>query len=284
MDEIGARNRINAKYESEASTVAERKIALYMRDNFQQVLHSTLLELAEQIGVSDASVVRFCKSLGYKGFQDFKINAALDAAPVAPQHISRIEQSDNAAQICEKVFARRIAALQSTAQAIDAESVELAAGLLENAGRIVFAGTGGSLNVAQDAYHKLLEIGLHSTVAHDKDMQLMEASLLGRGDVLFAISNSGNNLQVIRAVELAKSCGATVLGLTSERRSSLSQMADQVITTQSDETILLQTTGCSRFVQLAVIDCLVAVIAFRRYEKSLQYIYKTRAATSDNKM
>jgi len=284
MDEIGARNRINAKYESEASTVAERKIALYIRDNFQQVLHSTLLELAEQIGVSDASVVRFCKSLGYKGFQDFKINAALDTAPAAQQQLSRIETSDNAVQICEKVFASSVAALQKTAQVIDAGSVELAAELLKNAGRIVFAATGGSLNVAQDAYHKLLEVGLHSTVAYDKDMQLMEASLLKRGDVLFAISNSGNNLQVIRAVELAKSCGATVLGLTAERRSSLSQMADQVITTRSDETILLQTTGCSRLVQLAVIDCLVAVIAFRNYEKSMQLIYKTRAATSDNKM
>lgn len=284
MDETGARNRINAKYESEASTVAERKIALYIRDNFQQVLHSTLLELAEQIGVSDASVVRFCKSLGYKGFQDFKINAALDTAPTSLQHLAQIERNDSAAQLCEKIFAARIADLQNTIQSIDAESVERAASLLSQAERIVLVGTGGSLNVAQDARHKFLEIGLVTDLAHDKDVQLMQAVMLRRGDVLFAISNSGNNLHVLRAVELAKAGGAQVLGLTSARRSSLSQMADQVITFCYEEPVLLPTTGGPRLVQLAVIDSLIAVIAMRDYEKSLQYIYRTRAATSDNKM
>ena len=280
----GCLSRVIAKYESESATVAERKIALYIRDNFIQALHCTLLELAETIGVSDASVVRFCKSLGYKGFQEFKINAALDTIPFGQQYNSRLEKGDSPAQVCQKIFATEISALQRTVETLDTENMERVARILAQARRIVFAGSGGSMIVARDAQHKLVKIGLHVCVVEDKDIQLMEVSVLHRGDVLFAISQSGNNIHVLRAAELAKSCGAVVVALTSEGKNSLAQQADYVISTISEETIFNSESGSARLAQLAVVDCLVAIIAFHDYDRSFQAIYKTRAATSDNKV
>ena len=277
-------SRVIAKYESKDSTVAERKIAMYIRDNFTQILHCTLLELAEMIGVSDASVVRFCKSLGYKGFQEFKINAALDTIPSGQQYNPKLEKEDSPAQVCQKIFATEIAALQQTAQALDMENVERVAQVLSRARRIVFAGSGGSMFVALDAYHKFLKIGFHVCAVEDEDIQLMEASLLQKDDVLFAISHSGNNVHVLRAAELAKSCGASVIALTSEGKTNLSQLADYIITTVSEETIFRSESGSTRLAQLAVVDSLVAIIAFYDYDRSFQAIYKTRAATSDNKV
>ena len=284
MEQQGVKERIAAKYESEASTVAERKIALYIRDNFNQVLHCTLLELADLIGVSDASVVRFCKSLGYKGFQEFKINAALDSIPTGQQYLQQVEKDDTPAQICQKIFTTEMNALQRTLQALDMNNLENVARILGQAGTIVFVGTGGSMIVARDAKHKFLKIGVRVCAEEDKDIQLMEASLLGRGDVLFAVSHSGNNLHVLRAAELAKSGGAAVIALTSEGRNSLTKLADYAVTSVSEETIFRSESGSTRLAQLAIIDSLVAILAFRDYDRSLQAVYKTRAATSDNKV
>ena len=84
MENESCLNRIIAKSGSQNATVTERKIALYIKENLEKVLHCNLLELAELIGVSDASMVRFCKSLGYKGFQEFKIRVAMEAIPSEP--------------------------------------------------------------------------------------------------------------------------------------------------------------------------------------------------------
>lgn len=102
MDKEKCLSRISQKCDSEDSTQVERKIALYIREHMEEVLHCTLLELADQIGVSDASVVRFCKSIGYKGFQDFKISAALETVPSTQQYHPALTKDDSTESICQK--------------------------------------------------------------------------------------------------------------------------------------------------------------------------------------
>ena len=137
--------------------------------------------------------------------------------------------------------------------------------------------------VCRDAHHKFLQIGVHVSAAEDKDIQLMEAALLRPGDVLFAVSHSGNNLHVLHAAELGKSCGAVVVGLTQVGKNSLAQIADYTITTVSEETIFRSEAASTRLAQLAVIDSLIAIVAFQNYEGSFSSIYKIRTATMDNK-
>lgn len=283
MDNASCINRINEKYESPTATVAERKIAFYVRENMDKALHCTLLELAEQIGVSDASVVRFCKSIGYKGFQEFKICAAMERLPPGQQYHPKLHKDDSPEEICHKIFATEITALQRTLQALDMTVITQTVDSLLKASRIVFAGTGASMMVCRDAHHKFLQIGIHVSAAEDKDVQLMEAALLNPGDVLFAISHSGNNLHVLHAAELGKSCGATIVGLTSPSKNKLSQIADHTITTVSEETIFRSEAATTRLAQLAVIDSLVAIIAFQNYDRAYHSIYKIRTATTSNK-
>ena len=62
-------------------TNTEMKVATYVLDHYEEILNYNITELAENAGVSDASVVRFCKNIGYKGYQEFKVNAAKDVLP-----------------------------------------------------------------------------------------------------------------------------------------------------------------------------------------------------------
>ncbi|MCI9671591.1 MAG: MurR/RpiR family transcriptional regulator [Lawsonibacter sp.] len=283
MDNSSCISRVTAKYNSQTATVAERKIAGYIKDNMDKAVHCTLLELAESIGVSDATVVRFCKSLGYKGFQEFKICAAMETIPSGQQYHPKLKKDDNPEEICKKIFATEITALQRTLQSLDMEVITKVGHILSRASRIAFAGTGASMLVCRDAHHKFLQIGVHVSAAEDKDIQLMEAALLHPGDVLFAVSHSGNNLHVLHAAELGRSCGATVVGLTQVGKNSLAQIADYTITTVSEETIFRSEAASTRLTQLAVIDSLIAVVAFQDYEGSFRSIYKIRTATMDNK-
>lgn len=283
MDKGKCLSRIAQKCDSEDSTQVERKIALYIREHMEEVLHCTLLELADQIGVSDASVVRFCKSIGYKGFQDFKISAALETVPSTQQYHPALNKDDSTESICQKIFASETSALTKTLQYLDMATMEKIAKILASARRILLCGTGGSQVVARDAQHKLLKVGIHASAVEDKDIQLMEASLLERKDVLVAFSHSGNNMHTLRAVELAKQNQAVIVALTSSGKTELAQQADYMLTTVSEPTIFSSESGSTRLAQLAVIDCLVAVIAFQNYDKSLQAMYRTREATSENK-
>lgn len=261
MDKEKCLSRISQKCDSADSTQVERKIALYIREHMEEVLHCTLLELADQIGVSDASVVRFCKSIGYKGFQDFKICAALETVPSAQYH-SALSKDDSTESICKKIFACETSALTKTLQNLNVQVIEQVAGILSTARRILLCGTGGSQVVARDAKHKLLKVGIHSSAVEDKDIQLMEASLLDQEDVLVAFSHSGNNVHTLRAVELAKQNRATIVVLTSSGKNQLAKEADYILTTVSEPTIFSSELGSTRLAQLAVIDCLAAVIAF----------------------
>ena len=282
-DKKGCKERLIEKLEGEHTKKAERKIADYFLKNFEKTLHSTLLELAEEIGVSDASIVRFCKSIGYVGFQEYKINAALESVPAPRLYNSGLTAQDSPSEICSKIFSIENSALQQTSVEMNVEVVEQAAADMLSARRIMIAGTGGSSIVAKDLQHKLLKIGVFSMVNEDKDLQLMTASLLGKGDVLLAISASGSNRHMARVVEIQHGNGARVITLTTKAKNLLEEQADLSLYTVSEKTIFESESFSVRLAQLAVLDCLVAIMAFRNYDRSLEAMSATRLSTSSDK-
>ena len=283
MESLTCRQRIAEKRSSDHATQTERKIARYLSENLETALRNTLLELAEDIGVSDASVVRFCKSIGYKGFQEFKINAALECVPATKLYNPSVQPGDSVREVCDKIFSSEISALEQTQHSLDMRALEMATTLLTRARRITFVGTGGSILIARDAQHKFLKIGLQVTALEDKDMQMMQVSLMGSQDVLFAVSHSGTNLHVMEMVRIAKRNGVAVVALLSNVKNPIAEAADCVLCTKGEKTIFESESVSTRLSQLAVVDTLVALSAFRDYDKSFRAIQQTRKATSNNK-
>ena len=281
--EMGCRERLIDKRDGEHTKKTERKIAAYLLGNFDKSLHSTLLELADGIGVSDASIVRFCKSIGYTGFQEYKINAAMQCVPEPRLYNPSLSVDDSPAELCNKIFAIESSALEQTKQELDIKVMNEVADLLINAKRINLVGTGGSAISARDFQHKLLKIGVRAELQEDKDLQLMSASLLTENDVLFAISHSGSNLHVAETIDLAKKQNAKVVTLTMKSKNVVVEKADYPLYVVSEKTIFESESFSARLAQLAMLDCLVALMAFKNFDGSLEAMKATRLATSVNK-
>lgn len=264
-------------------TAAESKVANYVLEHYDQILNYTITELAEKAGASDASVVRFCKGLGYKGYQDFKINAAKDVIPHHKHLNPVLDHGDDTASICRKVFESEIAALSETLQGLDVDMVERAAQAIAGARRIELVGSGGSALVGMDAHHKFLKIGIKVSAHTDADIQAMSASLLEPGDAIIGISHSGSNRNVVRCMQLAREKGVTCIVMTTEGRSPMVKMADIVLFTATKETAFKSESVSARIAQLAVVDALVASVAFKNYDRSYEAIQMTRKATSSGK-
>lgn len=265
-------------------TNTEMKVANYVLANYEEVLNYNITELAEKARVSDASVVRFCKNVGYKGYQDFKVNAARDVLPRDRHFNPGLKQGDDPKMICKKIFASEVTVLDRTLASIDMSEMEGVAEMIRNAKRVVFFGSGASLLVGKDAQHKFMKIGIRAMVYEDMDLQLMASSLMEKDEVAFGISHSGSNSCVLNCICNAQENGASTVGLVGQGKSPLSKRVDRVLYSASEETMFQSESVSTRIAQLAIIDALVAIVAFKDYEYSYDAIQKTRKATSENKM
>lgn len=279
---------MDTRFEERAAQVKltqrEKKIVEFMSQNGDSFLSDTITEFAEKAGVSEATMVRFCKHLGYKGYQDFKVHAAREMLPQEKQFNPQLNREDDSAMICSKVFNSELSVLSRTLLEMDVKVLEEVAKSLKEASRVVIFGTGGSLNVAKDALHKFMKIGLMVYVYEDIDLQLMAASLLREGDVAVLISHSGSNLRTMKCLELAKEGGAFTVALTGLGRNPMSKAADITLHIASEKTIYQSESVSTRIAQLAVFDTLAAMTAFQDYERSNEAAMATRRATSYGKI
>ena len=274
----GCTERIQRKYPKFTKT--ETKLANYILNDPNNVLQLNVSELAKNAGVSDASVVRFSRNIGYHGFMDFKVNLAYDVVP-SDRHINpRLKKGDAPEDICRKIFESEVRVLNETRSGMSVEQINRITDKIAQADHIVLFGTGGSLMVIKDAEHKFLKIGYHAIVHEDIDMQRMEASLMRDRDVAIAVSFSGANSNVIDCMKMARANNAYCVGIVSQVRSPLTKVVDDAVYSAYDETIFNSESVSTRIAQLAIIDCIVSVLSIHNYDNAKESIHKTREATT----
>lgn len=260
---------------------AERRVAQQILNNPQEIVHLSITELATRSEVSDATVVKFCKRLGYKGFQEFKILLAQDVA-IQPEPIyGEVEPGNDLHTIKEKIFQANITALQDTAKVLDAKVVEVAVAAMAKAREIHFYGLGASGIVAQDAEQKFSRIGLRANAFVDAHMQITRAVLLKHQDVAVGISYSGETVEIVEALKAAKSVGSTTIAITNFSTSTVAQEADLVLLTSSHENIFRSGAISSRIAQLSTVDTLFIAVALVDYKRSQAAIEKTRGILAE---
>jgi RpiR family transcriptional regulator, carbohydrate utilization regulator len=262
----------------------EKQIADYIFKNPEKVIHRTINEVAEDLGVADATVFRFCKRIGFKGYHAMKIALASETITPIKQIHEKITDEDNEQEIAEKVFKSNIQTLEYTLQLLDRSTIEKAIELISTADSVHFFGTGGSSVIAMDAFHKFIRTGIKAYAYTDTHFQLMAASQLTPKDVAVVISHSGTNTDTHNILNVAIENGAKVIGLTSFPKSPISQKAEVVLLTSSEETNYRSEALTSRIAQLSIIDVLYVNIMIKNKELSKESLKKVRKAISKTRM
>ncbi|MCF8568122.1 MurR/RpiR family transcriptional regulator [Alicyclobacillus tolerans] len=263
---------------------AEKKVVDFVIQNREEIIHLSITEVAERSSTSESTVVRLSKRLGYKGFQDLKINLAKEVVIPEKQIHEVIEPNDTLSTIKSKIFQSNIQALYDTLEVFEDDELQKAVQVLKKAREIEFYGTGASAAVGLDARHKFLKIGIKCSAHLDVHQQLMSASLLSMGDVAIGISHTGTNKDTLGCMKIAKEQGATLICITNFSKSPLTKLCDIKLYTASNETFFRTDATASRIAQLSIIDTLLAGVANLDYENSLANIEKTRNATVDRRI
>ncbi|WP_205173498.1 MurR/RpiR family transcriptional regulator [Bacillus pakistanensis] len=261
-------------------SVTEKKIADYILENPTHIIHSTINGMAEDLGVADSTVFRFCKRIGFKGYQAMKIALASEIVTPLKDIHERVDEGDSVQAVATKVFRSNMKTIEDTLMVLNEENLLKAVDAMDGARGIEFFGSGGSGVIALDAYHKFIRTGMRVHATSDSHIQLMTASQMTEADCAVFISHSGSTKDILQILNQVKETGAKTIGITNFAKSPLSDKVDIPLYTVSEETDYRSEALSSRIAQLTLIDALYVNIMVRREAKGQDALQKMRNAIS----
>ncbi|MCI2253683.1 MurR/RpiR family transcriptional regulator [Domibacillus sp. PGB-M46] len=258
---------------------SEKKVAQFILGQPEKLLHATASEISQMAGSSSAAVIRLCKSMGVKGFQELKVRVAGDLVKVPEAGYRDIESGETLDGITQKTLSNGIQSLTDTAELIDYGQMEAAVEALAGAKTVHCFGIGASSLIAMDAQQKLLRIHKNATAFTDTHLVASLIANAAADDVLLGISFSGETQEVARLLSLAQKRGVKTISLTRYGSSTAASLADiNLFTSASSEAPLRSAATASRFAQLFVIDVLFMGVATKEFDQTVQYIDRSREA------
>ena len=268
-------DRITASLPSLAP--AEQRVARLVLTDPRTFARLPVRELAERAHVSKPTVVRFCRSMGYDGLADFKLKLAGSVSEGVPFIHRSVDADDKTGDVLVKVVDNAVAAFLQYRNAASTVALERAAEAIaatwKTGKRIEFYGVGNSGIVAQDAQHKFFRLGINAIAYSDGHMQVMSASLLGPGDCLVIVSNSGRTRDLMDAADIARKHGATVIVITASG-SPLAAAGHIHLSADHPEGYDRYSPMTSRLMHLMVIDVVATCLALRIGGSKLQPLLK----------
>ena len=264
-------DRIKASLPSLAP--AEQRVGRLVLTDPRSFAKLPVSELANRAHVSKPTVVRFCRSVGYDGLSDFKLKLAGSVSEGVPFIHRSVNADDKTNDIMVKVIDNTVAAFLKYRNDASSAAIERAVNALVAAyragKRIEFFGVGNSGVVAQDAQHKFFRLGVHTIAYSDGHMQVMSASVLGPGDCVVVISNSGRTRDLMDACDIARKNGATTIVITASG-SPLASAGHIHLAADHPEGFDRYSPMVSRLLHLMVIDILATCVALRIGGETLQ--------------
>ena len=245
---------------------SERKIGTYIMQHPSAVVDMTVGELAQACKVSDASVSRFCKKIGMKGFHHLKITLAKEISEKGndEEKISNHISVNDIKQSLKNILANKVNEITQTVSMMDTEQLHEILNKLNTAKTVQFFAVGNTIPVAIDGAFKLNQIGIPAVSGTIWETQIGYTYNMTADDVVIAISNSGESTAVLRALEAAKSAGATTISITNSEKSSAAQLSDYHITTATREKLFLDGYCFSRVSATTVIEILYIFLTSMR--------------------
>ena len=234
-------------------TPAEQRVAKMVLEHPRLVLNEPIADIARLAEVSQPTVIRFCRSLGFLGLADFKLKFASSLTGAIPVRHSQVRTGDSTHDVSAKVIDNTVSAILKFRDQLDVRSIDRAIELLTKASRVEFYAMGNSRVVALDGQHKFFRFRIPTASYGDSHLFTLAAELLKPGDVVVAISNSGRLPELLSAVEAARAAGADVIAITSSG-SPLAKKASVCLAVDHAEDSTSFLSMISRILQLLLID------------------------------
>jgi RpiR family transcriptional regulator, carbohydrate utilization regulator len=245
---------------------AEQRVGKLVLSDPRAFANLAISVLADRAHVSKPTVVRFCRSMGYDGLSDFKLKLAGSVNEGVPFIHRSVDMDDKTGDVMVKVIDNTVAAFLKYRNDAITGAIEKAAVALADTyttgRRIEFYGAGNSGIVAQDAQHKFFRLGVNAIAYSDGHMQVMGASMLGAGDCVVIISNSGRTRDLMDACDIARKNGATTIVITTSG-SPLASAGNIHLAADHPEGYDKYSPMVSRLMHLLIIDILATCVALR---------------------
>lgn len=263
---INSLTRIRAKLPALAAS--EARVANWVMQQPEKIMALSMAQVAQACGVSDTTVLRFCRNAGFQGYTDLKLSIARDLTSPTQVIHDDIAEDDPPAVIARKVFMSNIQALYDTLEVLDEGALARAVTLLQNARQILIVGVGTSAPIVQGMYNMLMRLGLNCKAETDSYLQLMEVALLGPDDVVVGISQSGSSKDPVYTLKQAKANGVPTICITGNAQSPITQYADVTLLSVAREARI--EAIASRLAQMTIGDALYIIVALKKIDTALQ--------------
>lgn len=254
------KSKIQNTYPNLTST--ERKLADYILQNPEKIIDSTASQLAEAVNVSAATVIRFCKSCGFSGFTELRLNARREfKVSIDPGQIVGTDSKDSLAMVKQKLMGYHMKVIHSVLSAWNEAAYKDAADALMNARNILIIGSGGSKAAALSLADILFQLNFPCDMWDDASFEAMKIGTMNSDDVVIGISYSGRFKNTIRSLKLAKERGITTIGITGMLDSPIINYTDILLNTNLPEEEYEGSAISARIAETAVVEVIYLILS-----------------------
>ena len=279
--EISVRDQIFST--SDSLYDAEKKVADYLISHPSEAIEMSVSELAQHCEASQATIVRFCKKIGCKGFHQLKIRMAGEQREQEEQVISNEINLDHMEQSLNNILGSKLEELKATYSNFDPKELREIIDKILQADMIEFAAMGNTIPIALDGTYKFNQLGIKAVSSTIWESQEAFSRILKEKDMLFAISASGASKRLLNMVEIAKENQAVTVAITNQAKSPLAEACDYVLLTATREHIFHDQVSFTRMAAMSVIDCLFLFLFSTKWD-SFKNVAEHEQSVAEEKM
>ena len=242
-------------------TRSETKVADYILHHKTEIHSQSISELASACDVSEATISRFCHSVGCSSFNEFKLATvhAMSSSeiPIVDTDLySTLQASDSIEQKCRKLYNVSTDALQKTLNELNPAVIEEVAQVLSNSTRVFCFGQGNSSIVAEDAWGRFSCVSPKFHFIANANLQSTTVELLGEGDVVLYFSFSGAVRELVEIGKVMQKSKAKLILVTRFPNSPGAAFADHLLICGANEAPRQQGSIAAKIGQLFIVDIL----------------------------
>ena len=259
---------------------SDKILIRYIKEHAKEFCTTPIASLAINCGVSEATITRFVRKMGFNSLQLFKLTLTEEMVNIKKQTIINkdISCNESITTTAHKLLVNNVAILEQTVNNLNEEVIAKSVDILKKAERIFFIGLGNSGFVADDSAYKFLRIGFNAKGLDNSHLIMLNMALLHEDDVVVVISHSGESFEIIKAVQLAKKNGTKLIVITSNRDTILENYADICIFYEARESIVETGAITTKLTQIFIIDLIYTQVVKQTMDLASAFKQRTTEA------